>query len=54
MKKILSLFPIVILFACISCGDDKTAGEKKDNTMMEKNLAATWYPKHLKQATQAE
>lgn len=41
MKKILSLFPIVILFACVSCGDDKTAGETKENSMAEKNLAAS-------------
>jgi ketosteroid isomerase-like protein len=48
MKKILSLLAIGVLFACTSCGDnktEKTAGEtmtdKKDNSMAEKNLAAS-------------
>jgi predicted SnoaL-like aldol condensation-catalyzing enzyme len=45
MKQILSLFAIGILFGCISCNNDKTesaSGEtKKDNSMVEKNLAAS-------------
>jgi predicted SnoaL-like aldol condensation-catalyzing enzyme len=48
MKQILSLFAIGALFALVSCGSDKTektAGEtmtdKKDNSMAEKNLAAS-------------
>jgi predicted SnoaL-like aldol condensation-catalyzing enzyme len=49
MKKFLSLFAIAVLFGCISCGDDKTektgsdtmSSDKKDNSMAEKNLAAS-------------
>ena len=49
MKKILSLFATGVLFVCFSCSNDKTektagntmAAEKKDNSMAEKNLAAS-------------
>ena len=41
MKQILSLFAVGFLFCCISCNDEKTAGETKDNSMAEKNLAAS-------------
>jgi predicted SnoaL-like aldol condensation-catalyzing enzyme len=49
MKKILSLLATGILFVCVSCSDDKTektagdtmSAEKKDNSMAEKNLAAS-------------
>jgi predicted SnoaL-like aldol condensation-catalyzing enzyme len=41
MKKILSLFAAGLLFCCISCKDEKTAGEAKDNSKAEKNLAAS-------------
>ncbi|HET6994965.1 MAG TPA: ester cyclase [Chitinophagaceae bacterium] len=48
MKQILSLFTIGLAFVLVSCGNDKTASEgssssseKKDNSMVEKNLAAT-------------
>jgi hypothetical protein len=49
MKQILSLFTAAFLFACISCGDNKTekmAGDemssaKMGNSMVEKNLAAS-------------
>jgi predicted SnoaL-like aldol condensation-catalyzing enzyme len=47
MKQILSLFTIGLTFVLVSCNNDKTAdtatssSEKKDNSMVEKNLAAT-------------
>jgi predicted SnoaL-like aldol condensation-catalyzing enzyme len=49
MKKILSLFPIVLLVVLVSCSDDKTdktasdtmSSDKKENSMAEKNLAAS-------------
>jgi predicted SnoaL-like aldol condensation-catalyzing enzyme len=41
MKQILSLFAAGLLFSCISCSDEKTAGEAKDNSVAEKNLAAS-------------
>jgi predicted SnoaL-like aldol condensation-catalyzing enzyme len=41
MKQILSLFAAGILFCCISCNNEKTAGESKDNSKAEKNLAAS-------------
>jgi predicted SnoaL-like aldol condensation-catalyzing enzyme len=47
MKQILSLFTIGLAFVLVSCNSDKTAdtatssSEKKDNSMAEKNLAAT-------------
>jgi predicted SnoaL-like aldol condensation-catalyzing enzyme len=46
MKQILSLFAISLVFCCLSCNNDKTAGDstsadKKDNSMAEKNLAAS-------------
>lgn len=49
MKQILSLFAIGLVFACISCNSDKTektagdtmSSDKKDNSMTEKNLAAS-------------
>ena len=50
MKQILSLLSIMILFACISCNNDKTektagdttmSADKKDNSAAEKNLAAS-------------
>jgi predicted SnoaL-like aldol condensation-catalyzing enzyme len=47
MKQILSLFTIGLALVLVSCGNDKTAdtatssSEKKDNSMAEKNLAAT-------------
>ena len=49
MKQILSLFAISLLFVCLSCNNEKTekpaadnmSSEKKDNSMTEKNLAAS-------------
>jgi predicted SnoaL-like aldol condensation-catalyzing enzyme len=49
MKKILSLFAFAIIFICVSCGDNKTektaadtmTTDKKDNSMAEKNIAAS-------------
>ncbi|CAN5267852.1 hypothetical protein BH11BAC5_BH11BAC5_28100 [soil metagenome] len=49
MKKTLSLLAIGLLFGCISCNSGKTektggetmSPEKKDNSMVEKNLAAS-------------
>ncbi|MFI5128737.1 MAG: ester cyclase [Chitinophagales bacterium] len=46
MKKILSLFTIASLIVLVSCSDDKTASDttstdKKENSMAEKNLAAS-------------
>jgi len=46
MKKILSLLAIASIVVLVSCGNDKTASDtmstdKKDNSMAEKNLAAS-------------
>ena len=49
MKKTFSLLAIGLIFGCLSCNDDKTektaadtmTTEKKDNSMAEKNLAAS-------------
>jgi predicted SnoaL-like aldol condensation-catalyzing enzyme len=49
MKQILSLLAIGLLVACFSCNNEKTekktgdnmSAEKKDNSMAEKNLAAS-------------
>ncbi|MEP7373963.1 MAG: ester cyclase [Chitinophagaceae bacterium] len=49
MKRILSLFAIGVFFACFSCNNEKTEkasadimpAEKKDNSIAEKNLAAS-------------
>jgi predicted SnoaL-like aldol condensation-catalyzing enzyme len=47
MKQILSLFAISLVFCCLSCNNDKAeksgdaSGDKKDNSMAEKNLAAS-------------
>jgi predicted SnoaL-like aldol condensation-catalyzing enzyme len=49
MKQILSLFAIGVLVACFSCNNDKAekttgnnmSAEKTDNSMAEKNLAAS-------------
>src|SRR5436190_13007171 len=50
MKRIISLFAIGVLLTCFSCNNEKTEktasadampAEKKDNSMAEKNLAAS-------------
>ena len=49
MKRIISLFTIGVLFACFSCNNEKSektasstsTEDKKDNSMAEKNLAAS-------------
>jgi predicted SnoaL-like aldol condensation-catalyzing enzyme len=41
MKQILSFFAVGLLCCCLSCNNEKTAGETKDNSMAEKNLAAS-------------
>jgi predicted SnoaL-like aldol condensation-catalyzing enzyme len=42
MKQIISLFAVSLLFCCISCNNEKTAGEtKEESSAAKKNLEAS-------------
>jgi predicted SnoaL-like aldol condensation-catalyzing enzyme len=41
MKQIFSILAVGSIYCCMSCNNEKTASETKDNSMAEKNLAAT-------------